>query len=277
MPTEEEKKQERLLFLLLALARETEKKVNMPTRLRFVEVMRKLRRLIQQMAPDGMARQIEWSRLSIQALPLLEEIVQTLKDSLLPNLQQLLPEVQDAAFDYQQNYRQEVTMAELRAKSQSELLTNLTAGGTVTLLALLVNERGASRLARSMFKDLDRTVRSQILTQATTQQISDKVIKLLQINGQLKAVINTGSYANKMWTRVQNTTAGATWSLVNTGLSESWENLPVTAWVFNARLDPVTCPVCRPLHLQKRATRTGFPIQPPIHANCRCSIIPLLG
>jgi hypothetical protein len=277
MQIDEEKKQERLLLLLLALARETEKKVNTPVRRRLTEVMRRLRRLIQRMSPTGMLRQVEWTRLSPQVVPLLEEIVQSMRVYLLPSLQQLLPDVQDAAFDYQQNFVEEVSMAELRPKTQAELMTTIHTGTGITLLTMIGKARAGSRLARSMAKDLDRMVRSQILAEATTQEISDKVIKLMQSKGELKAVLNTGSYANQMWNRLTATTAGAVWHLVNTGLNETWQDLPVKGWYWNSRLDPITCPVCRPLHLQKRATPSAFPAQPPIHPNCRCSIIPELG
>ena len=75
-----------------------------------------------------------------------------------------------------------------------------------------------------MARDLDGMVRSQIIANATTQEISDKVIKLIQSKGQIQAVLNTGSYANQMWNRLRATTAGAVWDLVNTGLSESWKD-----------------------------------------------------
>ena len=277
MQIDEEKKQERLLLLLLALARETEKKVNAPVRRRLTDVMRRLRRLIQRMSPTGMLRQVEWTRLSPQVVPMLEEIVQIMRVYLLPNLQQLLPDVQDAAFDYQQNFMEEVSMAELRPKTQVELMTQIKTGAGITLLTLIGRTKGSSRLARSMARDLDGMVRSQIIANATTQEISDKVIKLIQSKGQIQAVLNTGSYANQMWNRLRATTAGAVWDLVNTGLSESWKDAPAKAWVWNARLDPNTCPVCQPLHLQRRATPSAFPAQPPIHPNCRCTIIPELG
>ena len=277
MQIDEEKKQERLLLLLLALARETEKKVNAPVRRRLTDVMRRLRRLIQRMSPTGMFRQVEWTRLSPQVEPLLEEIVQIMRVYLLPNLQQLLPDVQDAAFDYQQDFMEEVSMAELRPKTQVELMTQIKTGSGITLLTLIGRTKGSSRLARSMARDLDRMVRSQIIADAPTQEISDQVIKLIQSKGQIQAVLNTGSYANQMWNRLRATTAGAVWDLVNTGLAESWKDAPAKAWVWNAKLDPNTCPVCQPLHLQKRATPSAFPAQPPIHPNCRCTIIPELG
>ena len=102
-------------------------------------------------------------------------------------------------------------MAELRPKTQVELMTQIKTGAGITLLTLIGRTKGSSRLARSMARDLDGMVRSQIIANATTQEISDKVIKLIQSKGQIQAVLNTGSYANQMWNRTQSQTAGAVW------------------------------------------------------------------
>ena len=45
-------------------------------------------------------------------------------------------------------------------------------------------------------------------------------------------------------------------------------------WVWNAVLDPATCPICRPLHNTRSSTYTGFPYIPPVHPRCRCRILP---
>ena len=100
MPTEEEKRQEQFLLLLLALARASERKINDGVRRRLVSVMRRIRRLVQQMSPTGQFRVFEWSRIKPQVLPLLEEITRTLRFYLIPEIQRLIPDVQDAAFDF---------------------------------------------------------------------------------------------------------------------------------------------------------------------------------
>ena len=85
--TEEEKRQERLLLLLLALSRQTENQINSTVRPKLIESMRKLRRLIQQMSPTGQFRALEWNLLAPQAIPILEEITATLRNSMLPEIQ----------------------------------------------------------------------------------------------------------------------------------------------------------------------------------------------
>lgn len=271
----EEEKQEKLLLLLLALARSTERRITSGVRRRLIDVMRRLRRLIQTLSPDGVFRQIEWTRIQGKALPLLEEITATLRFYMLPQLQQLVPDVQDAAYDFAQ-FEEDGTQVELQPKTQDELARTISAG-KLTLVALLGRGEGYSRFTLQMADDLNRMVRGQILAEATTQQISDKVIKLIQQRGTTAAVIKTGSYANQMWNRVNNTTAAAVWDTTSKELLKTWQDVPAARWRYNALLDPVTCPICRPLDGQVRNSPGEFPFIPPVHPRCRCAIIPELS
>ena len=284
--TEEEKRQERLLLLLLALSQQTERQINSAVRPKLTDAMRKIRRLIQQMSPTGQFRGLEWNVLAPQALPILEEITVTLRNSMLPEIQTLLPEVQDAAYDY--SLPEETEPQQLQPVSQQQLLNTLQIAGAGALLTMMGNRAGPNRYTLGMANDLSKTVRGMILGEKTTQEISDKVLKLLTNRGKVVAKINTGSYANQMWARSKNTVAAVVWDGVSQQLMESWKDVSATRWRWNARLDPATCPICRPLSgkilpkpVRVRMTRWGIqapgvPGYPPIHANCRCSILPLL-
>ena len=284
--TEEEKRQERLLLLLLALSRQTENQINSTVRPKLIESMRKLRRLIQQMSPTGQFRALEWNLLAPQAIPILEEITATLRNSMLPEIQTLLPEVQDAAFDYSRP--EETEPQELQPVTQQRLLETLRIAGAGALLTMMGNRNGPNRYTLGMANDLSKTVRSMVLGEKTTQEISDKVLKLMTSRGKVVARINTGSFANQMWTRSKNTVAAVVWDGVSQQLMESWKDIPATRWRWNSRLDPKTCPICLPLEgkilpkpVRMQMTRWGIqapgvPGYPPIHANCRCSILPLL-
>ena len=274
MPPEEEKRQEKLLLLLLALARQAERQTNLEVRPQLVESMRRLRRLIQTMSPTGQFRALEWNRVSLSALPVLEEITRVLRDNMLPNVQTLLPEVQDAAWDY--SLPSETQPQELIPKTQEQLLNTLQIAGAGALFLLMGNRRGLNRYTFQMKSDLDKMVRTMIMAEATTQQISDKVIKLIPVNGRVAARVNTGSYANRMWNRAQATNAAVVWDGVTTTLGEVWRTTNAERWVWNARLDPMTCPVCRPLHMQVRSSPAQFERLPPIHPNCRCAVLPIL-
>ena len=284
--TEEEKRQERLLLLLLALSQQTEKQINGAYRPTLLNSMRKIRRLIQRMSPSGQFRALEWQILAPQALPMLEEITVSMRSAILPEIQTLLPEVQDAAYDY--SLPEETEPQQLQPVSQQQLLNTLQIAGAGALVAMMGNRNGPNRYTLGMASDLSKTVRGMILGEKTTQEISDKVLKLLNNRGKVVAKINTGSYANQMWARSKNTVAAVVWDGVSQQLMESWKDVSATRWRWNARLDPKTCPICRPLSgkilpkpVRMQMTRWGIqapgvPGYPPIHANCRCSILPLL-
>ena len=274
MPTEEEKRQEQFLLLLLALARASERKINDGVRRRLVSAMRKIRRLVQQMSPTGQFRVFEWSRIKPQVLPLLEEITRTLRFYLLPEIQRLIPDVQDAAFDFVKGDEPET--AELRPKTQEQIANTTTAGGTATL-ATLLGAAAINRYTLQMAKDLDTLVKKAIFLDESTQEISDKIIKMTTRRGQPAAQIHTGSFANQMWNRARATTAGAIWSATSTTMQEQWLGIDAKRWVWNALLDPSTCPLCRPRDSQIVATPFLFNGLPPLHPNCRCAVLPVLG
>ena len=273
--TEEEKRQEKLLLLLLALAGATEYQINKRARKRLLEVTIKIRKAIQRMSPTGNFRAFEWVRLRPQIQPLLTQFSDLLRSYMLPELQGLIPEVQDAASDYAQPLQFEPI--ELRPKSQAEIAQTNTTGGKLTIAALFGTTNGPSRFSIQMGTDLDRMVRTGILQEKTTQEIADKALKVMQYRGKPTPVIETGSYANQMWNRVKNTTAGAAWSVTSSELLETWKDLEIDTWVWNAVMDSATCPICQPLHGQTRPVPSLFPRQPPIHPNCRCAVFPQRG
>ena len=272
--SDEEKRQEKLLLLLLALTQQVENNINGAYRPELIDSMRKIRRLIQQMSPTGQFRALEWNQLSPRALPLLEQITAKMRDSMLPEIQQLIPEVQDAAYDFSRP--EETEPQEITPFTQDQLLRTLQIAGAGTLLAMMGNRSGINRLTLGMASDLDKLVRGMILADKTTQEISDKVLKLITSKGVVVAKVNTGSYANQMWSRGKNTVAAVVWDAVARTLRQTFEGTPATEWIWNAVLDPKTCPICRPLAGQRRPTQFSFLRLPPLHSNCRCAILPVL-
>ena len=272
--TSEEKRQEKLLLLLLALSRDTERRVIIPQRIRVMLSMRKIRRLVQRMTSTGTFRTFEWTRLQPLILPILNELSWSLRNTLLSEIQPLIPEVQDLAADFVSPL--ETTPPVLIPRTQEELSRTLTDGTSTTLLVLLGSQLGASRYSLQMAKDLDNKVRGLIMADTPTQEIADQVVKVVQSKGKPAAVLKSGSFASKVITRVKNTVAGATWSAVSNELLAVTKDLEVNTWVWNAVLDPNTCPVCRPLHKQTRPKPGLFPLSPPVHPNCRCAVLPVL-
>ena len=272
--TSEEKRQEKLLLLLLALATDTERRVFIPQRRRIMVIMRQLRRIVQRMSPTGSFRTYEWARLKPLVLPLLNELSWSLRNQLLRELQPLIPEVQDAAADFINPLETDPPV--LVPRTQEELAKTTTDGTSNVLLVMFGAQLAASRYSLKLSEDLDKKVQGMIMRGATTQEIADQVVKVIQYKGKPTTVLNSGSYASQVMNRVKNTVAGAAWSAVSNELLTAMQDVEVNTWVWNAVLDPETCPICRPLDKQTRAKPGLFPYSPPVHPNCRCAVLPVL-
>ena len=274
MPPEEEKRQEQFLLLLLALAGTTEGRINRAVRPALVQTMLRIRRAVQTLSPTGQFRVYEWARLSPKILPILETIPKTMLPQLLREVQMLLPSVQEAAADFAKPG--DPTPVDIIPQTQQQLLATLAVAGAGQLSSLM-GRPTINRYTLQMAKELDMLVKSMILADATTQEISDKILKLTTVNGKPAGQIKTGSFANKMWNRTKNTSAAVVWDGVTKTLTKTLIDVPAEAWIWNAVMDPALCPVCRPLDGQRREKPGQFDRLPPLHPNCRCAVLPLFG
>ena len=272
--TSEEKRQEKLLLLLLALASDTERRVFIPQRRRVMVIMRKLRRIVQRMSPTGSFRTFEWNKLKPLVQPLLNDLSWSLRNQLLRELQPLVPEVQDAAADFMNPL--ETDLPVLTPRTQEELALTTTDGTSNVLLVMFGAQLAASRYSLRLAEDLDKKVQGLIMSDTPTQEIADKVVKIVPYKGKPAAVLQSGSYANQVMNRVKNTVAGATWSAVSNELLTAMQDVETNSWVWNAVLDASTCPICGPLHQQTRSKPGLFPFAPPVHSRCRCALLPVL-
>ena len=274
MPPEEEKRQEQFLLLLLALAGTTEGRINRAVRPALVQTMLRVRRAVQTLSPTGQFRNYEWARIAPKILPILETIPKTMLPQLLREVQMMLPSVQEAAAEFANPGDPEPV--DVIPQTQQQLLAVLGVAGASSLSSLM-GRPSINRYTLQMAKELDMLVRSMIMADATTQEISDKILKLTTVNGRPAGQIKTGSFANKMWNRVQNTSAAVVWDGVSKTVTQVLIDQPAKEWVWNAVLDPETCPVCRPLDGQRREKPSQFDRLPPLHPRCRCAVLPLFG
>ena len=111
-----------------------------------------------------------------------------------------------------------------------------------------------------------------------------------QTVGALAASKQRGTVANAWLGRTTAITAAALWGLVTPTLitASTAATAPTVAtvttataprglrgWIWNAILDPRTCPVCYPLDGVTAPTPLDFPQgPPPLHPRCRCVLVP---
>jgi len=167
------------------------------------------------------------------------------------------------------------------------LLSTTRTGGT-TLLALLSPAPGSGRIP---FVDAHlRAIRGKILAgllrDDSTVEIARTLVAERTVRGYIQPINARGTIYSALRNRDTALVANAVWGVSNTAQNTIFTRQQLTTadsptpfaprgWVWNATLDPATCPVCRPLHMQRRDRITEFPYIPPVHPRCRCVILPV--
>lgn len=263
------------MLLLLQLATRRERQIIQDNRQLFLSTMRDLRRLVQRMSPDGEFRSYEWRQLQREAPRMINDFVTGFTETLIPELVALEAPVQEFAQDYA-----DIEETSFVPQTEQQVLENVFIDQSkLPLLAYLIYN---GRLAKDLLNKFIRVVDVGLLRGDPTPKIANDILRLTMRNGRVVPVVKTGSYANKASTQINNTLDGAVWGQINQNLKIGWRGVEPTSWVWNAVLDSRTCPICAPLHLKivpKPPTfvSTGFSrTLPPVHPNCRCSILPVL-
>lgn len=259
--------QQKLLVVLLALAKRVERGVIKEVRPDFVQTMLVLRQLVEGMSSEGQFRWYEWQELRRQSMLRLMPLQDALTQSLVPRLLKLEPGVQTAAGKYVG-----VPSPSPRLQSPQQLVerTKVAGASLDELLGVTTPGRYVGRIAQN----LDKTVRSGLMRQESTKAIADRVIKVVNRGGVPTPIVNTGSFANATLNQTQNVVNASTWDVVNKSARRIWVEQGVAEWEWNAVLDPKTCPVCFPLDGLVVTALSDLEQQPPVHPNCRCVVVP---
>lgn len=262
------------MLLLLQLATRRERQVIKENRPEFLLAMRKLRRLVQRMSPDGEFRQYEWRQLRREAPQIINDFVVQFTNTLMPELVELERPVQEFGQDYA-----DMDVVTFLPQSEQQILENVFIDSSkLPLLAYLIYN---GRLAQDLTNRLNRVVDVGLLRGDPTTKIANDVLRLTVRNGRVLPVVRTGSYANLASTQVNNTLDAALWGQINLNLKLAWRDTQPVRWVWNAVLDSRTCPVCAPLDGQvvprpPTFVSTGYSRTiPPVHPRCRCCILPV--
>lgn len=261
------------MLLLLQLATRRERRIIQENRPLFLDTMRRLRRLVQGLSPEGEFRQYEWRRLQRQVPRIINELVVGFTNQTMPALVELERPVQEFAQDYA-----DFDEVSFTPQTEQELLESVFIDQSkLPLLAYLIYN---GRLAQDLTNKLNRLVNIGLLRGDPTTKIANDVLRLTVRAGKVVPVVKTGSYANLASTQIQNTLDGAVWGTINQNVKIAWEGKTATRWIWNAVLDSRTCPICAPLHLKEvpkpvTFVPTGYSrTLPPVHPRCRCVILP---
>ena len=170
------------MLLLLGLATRREEKLVKENRTLFLDVMRKLRRLVQRMSPDGEFRQYEWRRLKREAPVIINELVVGFTEKLMPVLVELEAPIQELAQDYA-----DLDELSFVPQSEQEILNQVFIDSSkIPLLAYLIYN---GRLAKNLENYFDRAVGIGLLRGESTQQIANDILRLTMRQGKVVPVV----------------------------------------------------------------------------------------
>ena len=178
----EREKQEQFLFLLLQLATRRERQVIKENREPFLFMMRDLRRLVQQMSPDGEFRQYEWRRLRRSAGPMINNFVVGFTERMMPELVALEQPVQEFAQDYA-----DIEEPRFIPQTEEEVLRNVFIDSSKLPLAAYVIVNG--RLQQDLLTKFNRVVDVGLLRGDSTETIANNVLPLTMRNGRVVGVV----------------------------------------------------------------------------------------
>jgi hypothetical protein len=160
-------------------------------------------------------------------------------------------------------------------RSLQDLLTTATVLTRPANTLLTPAPNGISPFTLQLERLLNTTVRAAIFRGSRTSTIADLITPT---NTRRPA---RGTVANAWLDRTTATTAALVWSLVTPTMQQAVRAAEASAaslWVWNAVLDPKTCPICRPLDGVTAADPRAFPNgPPPLHPYCRCIAIPRIS
>ena len=260
--------QEELLILLLALARRSEDRILRITEPALLRALVRVRRIIEEMKFDGMSRQVEYQTLKERIINELIPYNTALSETMPAELQSLLDDANSQlskVFD--------VPKAQLR--SRADLLGTILVGSYI--LRDTIGPPG--RLGRQtiqVLRDLEAKVKKGILEGKPTEDIAKDIVDIRRG----KPVTKGGTTASKSTNLLKNTVKAAAWQAVRAANEDTVaKNIPPgVPWVWNAILDPKTCPICRPLHGMTKPNKDAFPYpykaSEIVHPRCRCLILP---
>jgi hypothetical protein len=286
MPLDEE--DQSYVFALLLLARRVERSVAAGIRGSLHTSFLNIRRLVLGLGAATIFRAYQWQQLRAQVPELLVPLNDAVGGQLINELHELAPKVRARA-----GRKAGIEPTPIRRDMVATAQRTRVLGTSV--FEEFDRSRGTSPFVRRQQIELEKTVQSGLLANKTTEQIADDVIGVTTRAGQEVPVVRTSSMARRVLNRVTNFIAGAVWDVVNTETIDVFDEAAASAdarntpsnranaqppssgaieWEWIAVLDPATCPICAPLGGQRRSSRNGFGVTPPVHPNCRCVLLP---
>lgn len=158
------------------------------------------------------------------------------------------------------------TLSRLFGITEDNLLTSLGTDAVTPFMQAHLRAIKAKIMAGIMRGDPTREIARGIVAEQTRKGYIQPAMRRGTIYSQLRNR-DTALIANAVWD-VATTVEQSIFTRQQRITRKTDTPFAPNGWIWNAVLDPKTCPVCRPLHNTRRATYTDFPYIPPVHPRC---------
>ena len=141
---------------------------------------------------------------------------------------------------------------------------------------LFAQKDGISPWTKSMFKKVDRNVRSGVIQGLTTQEIADRVIHETISRGVPGVSLQGDTSVRKIRQQAMAMSRTVTQDVNRQVKEKVWndnaDQLEGMVYLFSSALDSRTCETCAPLDGTRYKKRKDAPTTP-LHVNCRCQVL----
>lgn len=230
-----------------------------------LELVLRLRALLLTLPDSPLARRLAYSRLR----PQLTTTIQTTSNTIFTTLLTHLPTVERTTLRTAADHLAASTPPLPRPIPEILRTTRIGVESLITLFTP-VPATNISPFTLQLLRLLDRSIESRFFTNTPTAQILTELFPTRN-RPRFAPIPTKGTILSSFQSRIRSIIAAIYWSVAYTSQQRAATTSPrrITAWRWNAILDPKTCPICRPLHNQTRPTPDQFPQgPPPVHPSC---------
>lgn len=267
--TEEERKA--LLLALLAIARQNERAIweryYNPLRLIHSEI----KNLLMGLEDSPAFRVYQFAEIEKLLIPMLQPIMDETAEVMLPRLSAMSNDVAAEAAEFVGRPAPPTAF-----KSPTVVAEFTEVNGRPIREVLGTFDEPFGTLTGRMAENISKVVKVGLLTDRTTEEIAADVMgeTRRRQDGRMVPLVKRGTAANQNLNILNNMTRTAVWDELSKSTMNVFADADVSQWIWEAKLDPNTCPVCIPKDGTIERNIEDFGEIPPVHPNCRCLVLP---
>jgi SPP1 gp7 family putative phage head morphogenesis protein len=253
-----------------------------------LRTMARIRQVIEGGLPDdGIMRASIWKRLQPEVIEALQPLNQQMRDSLLAEITDMAPDVQQEAVAMVQAapapqvgaVRAPVGLQQAPVADTVQAILRTEVNGQRLPALFGPSDRSpVSRFLQGNLREVERRVQVGILRGTPTKDIADEMAVLLVRNGReylsLKGAGAAAAIRRDAMAITRTAIQDANRQVKEEVYKANADALSGLEWEWVAALDSRTCPTCAPIDGQRWKRKADAPTWPR-HVNCRCQVVPV--